>query len=63
MFFCKKWNLKFLGFNANGLEIKLRAQRGMTFFILTIFCIMPVKTMIFYDKKQDLFFSQKCYIF
>jgi len=52
VFFAKNGkNLKFLGFNANGLEIKLRAQRGMTFLILTICCIMPAKTKIFYDNK------------
>jgi len=29
------------------LEIKLRAQRGMTILILTFVCIMPAKTLNF----------------
>jgi len=39
-------NKKISGLNANGLEIKLRAQRGITFVILTIRCIMAAKTLI-----------------
>jgi len=35
------------GLNANGLEIKQRAQRGMTFVILTLFGTKPTKKLIF----------------
>jgi len=45
MFFVKNGkNKKIVGLNANGLEIKLRAQRAITFVILTIRCIMAANT-------------------
>jgi len=37
----------FPGLNANGLEIKQQAQRGMTFRILTFGCITAAKILIF----------------
>jgi len=37
---------QFSRLNASGLETKLRAQRGITFVILTIRCIMAAKTLI-----------------
>jgi len=40
-------NKKFAGLNASGLEIKLRAQRGIAFIILTILRIMAAKTLTF----------------
>jgi len=40
-------NQKFLGLNANRLEIKIRAQRGMTLLILIFYCDMPAKTLIY----------------
>jgi len=43
--------LKFPGFNANRLKIKLRAHRGMTFPIPTSFCKMNAKIRIFLVEK------------
>jgi len=46
MFFDKNGkNKKCSRFNANGLEFKLRAQRGMTVHFLTILCIMTAKSL------------------
>jgi len=39
--------------NANGLEIKQRAQRGMTFLDLTLIFFTAAKKLIFYAKKWD----------
>jgi len=41
-FFCEKHP----GLNANRLEIKPRAQRGMAFLILTFVCSMVAKTLL-----------------
>jgi len=38
---------KFSCLNTNGLEFKLRTQRGMAFHIVTIFSIMRAKTLLF----------------
>jgi len=47
MFFYSKngKNQNFLGLNANGLEIKRRARRGMTFLILTFIFIMATVSL------------------
>jgi len=43
--------LKFPGFNANRLEIKLRAQRGMAFLIPTLIRKIIAKIPIFLVEK------------
>jgi len=45
-------NKKFPGLNVNRLEIKQRAQRDMTFFILTFIFILAAKKLSFYGKKK-----------
>jgi len=40
-------NQKFSGFNANGLEIKQRVQRGMAFFDLIISFVIAAKKLHF----------------
>jgi len=40
-------NQTFQGLNANGLEIKRRARRGMTLLVLTFICIMAAKKLNF----------------
>jgi len=45
---------KFSGLNTNGLKFKLRANRGMAFHIVTIFSIMPVKTLQFLWPKISI---------
>jgi len=46
MFFSKNGKTQnFLGLNANGLEIKRRARRGVTFFILAFIFVMAVKPL------------------
>jgi len=44
-------NKKFPGLNVNRLEIKQRAQRDMTFLILTFIFILAAKKLSFYGKK------------
>jgi len=39
---------------ADGLKFKLRANRGMAFHIVTIFSIMPVKTLQFLWPKISI---------
>jgi len=47
-FFAKiEENQTFQGLNANGLEIKRRARRGMTLLVLTFICIMAAKKLNF----------------
>jgi len=41
----------FTGLNVNQLEIKQRAQRDMTFLILTFIFILAAKILSFYGKK------------
>jgi len=43
--------IKFPSFNANRLEIKLRAQRGMAFPIPTLICKMIAKIPVFLVEK------------
>jgi len=45
-------NKKFSGYNANRLEIKQRAQRGMTFLILTYTFVMAAKKLNFFGEKK-----------
>jgi len=53
VFFAKNAkNKKFQGLNASRLEFKLRTQRGMTFLAVTFFCIMTVKTLLFFAKTR-----------
>jgi len=47
-------NKKFLVLNAKRLEIKLRAQRGMTLIILTFTYIMPVEIRFFFGRKNGI---------
>jgi len=66
MFFAKNGkNINFPGWNAIKLEIKPRAQRGMTFAILALNCNMTSKiltflgrTMGFRSSKNISFFSR-----
>jgi len=45
--------------NANRLENKQRAQRGMTLLILTSTFFMAAKKLNLYGEKKDYDFSQK----
>jgi len=45
--------------NANILEIKQRAQRGMTFLILTYTFIITAKKLNFFGEKMCSNFCQK----
>jgi len=45
--------------NANGLEIKQRAQRGMTFLDLTFIYFIAAKKLIFNGEKMGFRFCQK----
>jgi len=48
--------------NANRLEIKQRAQRGMTFLDLTFIYFIAAKKLTFNGNKMVLRFCQKCEI-
>jgi len=61
-------NKKFSGLNANLLEIKRQAQRGMTFLILTNIFVIAAKKLNFYgltflSKIQKSDFCKKCVFF
>jgi len=45
--------------NANGLEIKQRAQRGVAFLDLTLIFFIAAKKLIFYGLKMGFRFCQK----
>jgi len=51
--------LNFPGFNANGLEIKQRVQRGMAFFDLTNIFVTAAKKLNFYGEKMGFRFVSK----
>jgi len=45
--------------DANGLEIKQRAQQGMTFLDLTLIFFIASKKLTFYGEKMGFRFCQK----